>query len=178
MRRAAGDLTSLRELNALSTAFPIVPAKDAHLHIEAHCAYEHSEPVPGKSSSMENAGAEPRPLPDLSSSRHSLDEDYTCSPADLSQARLVYTEHPSVTCIDVPHLVAHNRWLAMECEEEIMQILVTVPSAAGERDAGATTTTMHVTRSRTRLNQNVQAGEARLDKSSQVSKSMAKSESL
>ena len=180
MRRTAGDQTCLREPDALGTAFPIVSAQDAHLHIEAHCSYQHYEPVPRTSSSMKNAGADPRPL-DLSASRpmalatHSPDEDYDCSPADLAQARLVYTEHPSVTCIDVPHQVAQNRWLAMECEEEIMQILVPVPSAAGEGHAGAA---MHVTRSRTRINPSVQAGEARLDKSSQVSKSMAKSESL
>ena len=182
MRRAAGDLTCLREPDALPTEFPIVSAKDAHLHIEAHCSYQHYEPVPRTSSSMKNAGADPRPLPNLSASRpmaflanHSQNEDYACSPADLAQARLVYTEHPRVTCIDVPHQVAQNRWLAMECEEEIMQILVPVPSAAGEGHAGAA---MHVTRSRTRINPSVQAGEARLDKSSQVSKSMAKSESL
>jgi hypothetical protein len=180
MRRTAGDQTCLREPDALGTAFPIVSAQDAHLHIEAHCAYQHSEPMP---SSIKNAGADPRPL-DLSASRpmalatHSPDEDYDCSPADLAQARVVYTEHPSVSCIDVPLQGAQNHWLAMEREEEIMQILVTVPSAAGEGEAGAATVTLHVTRSRARLNQNVQAGEARLDKSSKVSKSTAKSESL
>ena len=184
MRRAE-DIRWMDQPDALSTAFPIVSAKEAHLHFEAHCAYQHSEPEPGKSSSMKSASADPRPLPDLSASTpmafpttHSPDEDYACSPADLAQARLVYTEHPSVTYIDVPQHSAQNRWLAIECEEEIMQILVTVPSTAGEAEAGAATATMRVTRSRARLNQSVQACEARLDKSFKVSTSMAKSESV
>jgi len=74
---------------------------------------------------------------------HPPDEDYTCSPADLAQARLTYTEHPSVSCIDVPYQGARKHWLAMECEEEVMQILVVVSSAAAE---GAATVTVHVTR--------------------------------
>jgi hypothetical protein len=78
---------------------------------------------------------------------HHPDEDYTCSPADLAQARLTYTEHPSVSCIDVPYQDSRKHWLAMECEEEMMQILVAVSGAAGE---GAATVTVHVTRSVTR----------------------------
>ena len=90
----------------------------------------------------------------------SPDEDYACSPADLARARLIYTEHPSVSCIDVPEQGAWKQWLTMECEEEIMQILLAVPCAAGE---GAATVTVHVTRMHLRA-RSVDARGARMHK--------------
>ena len=61
----------------------------------------------------------------------------------VGDTRLTYTEHPSVSCIDVQYQGALKHWLVMDCEEETMQILVAVSGAAGE---GAATVTVHVTR--------------------------------
>lgn len=95
----------------------------------------------------------------------SPDEDYACSPADLARARLIYTEHPSVSCIDVPEQGAWKQWLTVECEEEIMQILLAVKEAVkeGSSPGGAATVTVHVTRTHLRA-RSVDARGARMHK--------------